>query len=188
MKNKKLTALLLVATLTICLAGCGSADTDSSTEADTTSQEAATAPEATETEADTEATGYVFYYNGVTIYAGQDMSEIEDALGDPVDYFEAESCAFQGMDKTYTYNSVIITTYPDGDKDYVYTIQLKDDTVETAEGVCIGDTTESVVSAYGESETDSDTALVYDKDNCELTFIMDEGVVSDITYAAIVEE
>ena len=33
----------------------------------------------------------------------QDMTEVLAAEGEPLSYFEAESCAFNGLDKTYTY-------------------------------------------------------------------------------------
>ena len=41
-------------------------------------------------------------------------------------YFEAPSCAFDGIDKTYTYAGFELLTYPKDDKDYVSSVVLKD--------------------------------------------------------------
>lgn len=68
----------------------------------------------------------------------ENMEPLVKKLGDADNYFESDSCAFQGKDKVYTYGSVKITTYPKDNKDYVYTIELLDDTVSTPEGISIG--------------------------------------------------
>ena len=82
----------------------------------------------------------VFTYDlkGVTVAMNENMEPLVKKLGDADNYFESDSCAFQGKDKVYTYGSVKITTYPKDNKDYVYTIELLDDTVSTPEGISIG--------------------------------------------------
>lgn len=130
------------------------------------------------------AAGYQFTYNGTTISLNDNMADILAKLGDPVEYFESESCAYQGMDKVYTYNSFIIYTYPDNDADYVLSISLKDDIVSTAEGISIGSDREAVTSAYGEGE-DTGVSLIYTKGNTKLTFIFENDKVTSIEYAAV---
>ena len=44
----------------------------------------------------TQAKGYVFIYNGVTVSVDGDMAPILEAFGEPADYYEAASCAFEG--------------------------------------------------------------------------------------------
>ncbi len=131
--------------------------------------------------------GYTFTYKGTTISMKEDMETVKAALGEPASYFESESCAFQGMDKVFTYGSVVITTYPDGDKDYVYSIELKDDTVETPEKICIGSAKSAVSDAYGAPSSETDTAYVYTKGSCNLTFIFADDAVTGITYVAKTE-
>ena len=55
----------------------------------------------------------------------------------------------------------MITTYPEDGKDYVYSIELKDDTVTTKEGAYIGMAKADVVSAYGTATNETEVALVY---------------------------
>ena len=127
---------------------------------------------------------YVFQSGGSTVAIDQDMSEVLAALGEAKSYFEAESCAFEGLDKTYTYSGFVITTRPDGDKDFVNSIVLTDDSVTTPEGLYIGSTAADVTAAYGESGTSSETLLGYVKGGCVLNFILDGDKVISIEYLA----
>ncbi len=127
---------------------------------------------------------YVFQSGDHTVAIDQDMEEVLSALGEPKSYFEAESCAFEGLDKTYTYSGFIITTRPDGDKDYVNSIVLTDDSVTTPEGLYIGSSADEVAAAYGQSDTQSDTLMGYVKGGSVLNFILDGDKVVSIEYLA----
>lgn len=135
-------------------------------------------------ESDLPAETYTYVQNGVTIAVNAEMAPVTEQLGEPTDYFESESCAFQGMDKVYTYGSVVISTYPEDDTDYILSIELKDDTVSTPEGISIGDAKDKVVSVYGEPSLETDSALSYQKGDCTLAFILDGNVVDGITYTS----
>jgi hypothetical protein len=193
---KKMTAILACAAASaILLCACGSSD--AGTEGNTSGSGSAVSTEAAGAESSAEGaddsasiaapTGYYFTLNGVTVSVNAAMAPIEEALGEPTSYFESESCAFQGLDKTYTYGSVVISTYPVDGEDFVYTIELKDDTVETMEGICIGSTKDDVTAAYGTASSETDTALSYEKDDCVLAFIFDGDSVANITYTAVTE-
>ncbi len=134
-----------------------------------------------------EPSGFAFEYNGVKIYMNTDAAPIIEALGECQDYFEAESCAFKGLDKTYLYPGFEITTYPMDDKDYISAIDLKDDTVSTPEGIYLGSTVEDMISAYGEDYIEELGSYTYIKDDSKLQFIVRDGEIAAITYFAIVE-
>lgn len=192
MKLKKMTAIFACAAVSaMLLCACGGSDAGASgTDTNAGSTEISEKdPAADNAAADQNAnpTGYFYTLNGVTVFANAKMAPIADALGEPTSYFESESCAFQGLDKVYTYGSVVISTYPVDGEDFVYTIELKDDTVETEEGICIGSTKDEVTAAYGTASTETDTALTYQKDDCVLAFIFDGDSVANITYTAITE-
>lgn len=192
MKLRKLTVMMAcVAVSGLLMCACGSSSDSGSSSAaagtDTEVSQTGSAEETQAAETSSAATGYVYTLNGVEVYANEKMSAIVDQLGEPTSYFESESCAFQGLDKVYTYGSVVISTYPQDDEDFVYTIELKDDTVETAEGICIGSSKEDVVAAYGTASSETDTALTYQKDDCVLAFILDGDNVTGITYTAVTE-
>lgn len=177
---KKLAALLMAVSL-LMLAGCGNdekviggsgqnSDSQQSGGAAGTSQD---------------AKGYVFTYNGTAIAVDADAAPIVASLGEAASYFEAASCAFEGLDKIYSYSGFDLNTYPSGDKDLVSAIVFRDDTVSTAEGVCIGDTLEKVKQVYGEGYTEEDGMLVYEKDGMKLCFILKEDVAA-IEYRSTV--
>ncbi len=150
-----------------------------------------TAGEETETEgenAEEALKGYIFQVEkdgtAVSLAVDMDMSRAKAALGESVSYFEAESCAFHGLDKTYTYEHFQIETYPDGDADRISSILLLDDIVQTSEGISIGMTKEELENAYGAEYEDKDGKLVYTKDGGRLSFILQEGKIKSVEYSS----
>lgn len=115
-----------------------------------------------------------------------DLTPVLEILGEPTDYFESESCAFQGMDKVYTFASFVINTYPQDGQDKIMSIYLMDDTVETAEGAYIGMHADEIIALYGEPTKTAESSATWEKGGCALAFLYDaDGCVSAITYASI---
>ena len=94
----------------------------------------------------------------------------------------AQLAGVEQQEFAYTYPGFVITTRPDGDKDYVNSIRLTDDTVSTGEGVYIGSTEADVTTAYGESTSDTEGMLSYTAGDVALNFILEDGVVTSIEY------
>ena len=163
---KKFISLILAMLMLLTFAGCGvnSDDTSSPYEA-----------------------GYTFTANGVKIAMSDDASAIVSALGNPISYTEETSCAFEGLDKTYYYGGFYMTTYPEDDKDYVYSVWFADDSVETEEGLYIGSSKSDVERIYGAEGANSENSYVFKKGNSKLIIIMTDNVVSSIQYEAVVE-
>lgn len=170
---KKIFTIMLCAVISMAvITGCGSdkkADTD------------------TKNDGTSETSVYTYEINGVSVAMNENMEPLVEKLGEADNYFESESCAFQGMDKVYTYGSVKITTYPKDDKDYVYTIELLDDTVSTPEGISIGSSKSDVEEKYGKASDETDTSYIYKKGDSQLSFIFDGDDVSSIVYNAITD-
>lgn len=138
------------------------------------------------TEKEKDYKGYVFIYHDAVIEINAEAAPILKKLGKSNSYFEAASCAFNGLDKMYTYNSFELDTYPVDDKDYVSMILFKDDSISTAEGVGIGDPAEKVTEIYGGDLIKGNGMSVYEKDGMKLCFIVEEGNVSSIEYQTAV--
>ena len=171
--KQKFAALALALGLTLSLAACGGGNAPAGGESPAPQNSAA--PQA--------AGAYVFTTgDGVTVSVDEDMAQVLTDLGEAQSYFEAESCAFEGLDKTYTYPGFVITTRPDGDKDYVNSIRLTDDSVSTVEGVYIGSSEADVKAAYGEDGGDAEGMLSYTAGDVTLNFILEDGVVTSIEY------
>lgn len=124
---------------------------------------------------------YVFQSGNTSIAIDDDMAGVLAALGEPQSYFEAASCAFDGLDKTYTYPGFIISTRPDGEHDFINSILLTDDSVTTPEGLYIGSSLEDVTAVYGEGET-TDTLFTYTKGNTTMNFLIQDGKIISIEY------
>lgn len=129
---------------------------------------------------------YVFEYKGVKIAPDMNTNEFLSALGDPLHYYEVKSCAFEGMDKIYTYTSFEISTYPNGANDLVSSIYFKDDTVTTQEGAYLGMAKSDVLALYGSNYTENAGAYVYSKGGMELHFIFDGETLASIEYVTTV--
>lgn len=206
-RMKKETAIIMTASL-LLLSGCGSngnerviegnVQTIESENEQSGSVQSAGTDEATsgaqdnsQNEAEQETSsvkGYEFIYNGVSVTMDADAAPIIEKLGEPASYFEAASCAFEGLDKMYTYSGFEIDTYPVGDKDYVSSVILKDDSVSTAEGVCIGDSFEKLQQTYDGEGEENAGMRVYVKDGMKLCFIMQGQDIIAIEYRSTVLE
>ena len=143
----------------------------------------ATAPVQTN---NTSVDDFVFEYKGIRISPDMNTNEFLANLGEPLHYYEVKSCAFEGMDKIYTYTSFEISTYPNGANDLVSSIYFKDDTVTTEEGAYLGMAKADVLALYGSNYTESAGAYVYSKGGMELHFIFDGETLASIEYVTTV--
>ena len=177
-KNRALSALIVLS-LIFALASCGSGSPDNRTP---TAPSGAGSSEAGAS-AQAESAEYVFETGGTVVALGDDMAQVLAALGKPLSYFEATSCAFEGLDKTYTYSGFAITTRPEGDADFVNSILLTDDSTVTPEGLYIGCSAADVMAVYGEEpQTESEWVLGYTKGGSAMNFVLEDGKVVSIEY------
>lgn len=163
---KRIFALLLSLTLALTLAACG----DSSSDATPTPPE---------------RDMFTFVYKDCALPMNAEFAPLLQTIGEPDKYFEAASCAFDGLDKVYTYGGIELTTYPDGDKDYISSIRLLNDTASTPEGITIGSTPEEAVAAYGEGYTTSDNLYTWENDNAMLSILFENGTAISVEYIAL---
>jgi hypothetical protein len=132
--------------------------------------------------------GYTFTHAGTTISVDADFAPLLASLGEPRSYFEAASCAFEGLDKMYNYGGFTVNTYPQGDDEFVSSVILNDDTVATPEGVRIGSSFEDMERAYGPAEASASGQIIYRKDGMKLGFILRDEMIVAIEYLSLVLE
>jgi len=182
---RKIFLFILVAML---FTGCGAKEEpiDNKDNSDNTVEDKNEA-ESKQEDTTKEPSGFFFENNGVSIYMNTDVAPVVDALGESLEYFESESCAFKGLDKFYTYPGFEITTYPLDGKDYVSVVYLMDDTVSTPEGIYLGSAVEDMIAAYGDNYEESSGSYTYTKDESKLQFIAKDDAIISITYLADVE-
>lgn len=183
-------SILLIAVMLFTV-GCGGKEastpvTDAGTTAEATNETPTSTDENTKVEAETsEATEFVLTYKDVEIKMHADIKPIVDQLDEADFYFEAPSCAFQGMDKTYTYGGFEIHTYEADGNDYVASILFINDTQATDEKVALFDTVEDVKKAYGEEFEESLGLYTYTLGESKITFLVEDGEISSIEYIAL---
>ena len=186
--RKRLFCLFAAVLLLSALCGCGGSSVGVIGGADGPTQITVGGPGTENNAAEEQApppepeTAYVFVYKGVTIATDAPAAPILEALGDPLSSFEAPSCAFEGLDKTYTYPGFELDTYPMDGVDYVSAVILKDDSITTPEGLMIGSPVADIESAYGEPTFTSLNLMVYERGGVRLRFILNGQDVISIEY------
>ena len=174
---KKIFALILALTMILTMAACGG-EAPETTAPVSGGEMAPITPD---------ASSWKYTVRGVDILMNAEAAPVVEALGEPVSYTEEASCAFTGLDKTYYYGGFYIQTYPIGEKDYIYSAWLVDDSSTTPEGIYIGATQAEVEAAYGADGFNGSNAYTMAGTTSTLTIILTDGVVSSIQYDAIVE-
>lgn len=128
---------------------------------------------------------YSFKYEEKEIKLAEEFSK--DKFGEEEAYSEIASCAFEGLDKTYTYKDYEITTFPKDNKDYIYSIYLLNEEVGTSEGVKVSDNKDKMISVYGEEYTQMGNQYTYTKGKTNIEFIVENDVITSIQYTYTAE-
>ena len=101
-KNIALAAVMLMAVFT--LAACGKKDDGGS---------------------------FGFNNGSVLLTPGEKFSADDEGMPETLQYMEAASCYFEGLDKVFTYDGYEITTYPKTDGDYIQDVNVSSETIRT---------------------------------------------------------
>ena len=135
-----------------------------------------------------EKTTYGVTLGTVSVEIDAEAEAILAALGAWKTYDASPTCAFEGEDKVYGYGSFDIQTYTADGKDYIHSIYLLDDAYATRKGISVGSTREAVITAYGDPNEESATALTYNADGMVLSFLLRDGTVTNIQYVKVVAD
>ena len=124
----------------------------------------------------------VFSYENIRIPMAAEAAPILAELGQAKSCSETPSCLFEGMDRTYCYGSFYLTTSPTSRGEQVTGVWFADDTVETPEGISIGDDAAEIMDVY-KAQNDGDTYIL-DQGNTRLQILTEEGIVTAVQYLA----
>ncbi len=182
--NHKVAAVLTALTLTAALTACGESVTSTDSKAPMTGTIETSDPAymAEQSSVKPGTVSYAWKINGTEIAINADADAIVKALGEPKSTFDAPSCAFEGTSYTYTYDGFTIETYPQDNLNKVYAVTLTDATVQTNEGVKVGDTLEAVTAVCGEPSQQTAAYASYNGEGVALQFFLEGGKVTSIVY------
>ena len=128
---------------------------------------------------------YYFRNNGITYRLNDEYNQ--EKHGKSIGYSEILSCAFEGLDKIYKYDHFEVTTYPNGTKDYIYSIYFLDVNVKTLEGLSISDSYQKMIEKYGEKYVKKDDEYIYTLGKTTLHFIVKNDIIESIEYLYVVD-
>jgi hypothetical protein len=129
--------------------------------------------------------------NGKVYRCSEDVDSLLEELGDDYSYSEAISCAYDGLDKSFSYTNFDVYTYPDGDVDRVSEITAYTNEVSTLKGLTVGDTVERMEELYGTGYSEEGITMVYEipprQENAEgasLYVTVEDGIIQSISITA----
>ena len=129
---------------------------------------------------------YSFAVGSVKVTTDDAAKPLLEALGTPIERTVRPSCLFgNANDVLYVYQGLEIETYTKDGVEYLYNIELVDDSVDrkTPEGIGVGDSRQAVIKAYGEPDSTSPAgAAIYNGKNMTLNFFYSGDTVSRIAY------
>ncbi len=129
---------------------------------------------------------YVVDIDGMNLTPGQNIDVTK--LKEGYDYFEIPSCAFEGIDKVYTYDDYELTIANVDGVDKVYSVYYSGDGVSTKEGIKVSDEVAKVKDIYGEDFTLDGEDIYYSDGNLNILFLTNNDVVVGITYTLITKD
>jgi len=126
--------------------------------------------------------GFFFTAGDVEIHMSAPALPIIEKIGEPLQYFEAPSCAFDGVDKSWFYNSFEIHAYPVDGEDFILSVILNDDIYGTDKFIYIGMTYDDMIAAYGNDYEQEEDQYLYRLGGTSLAFILLDDDIIQITY------
>ena len=182
---RKLIAMLALLVLVTALTACGS---DAELNEDlviTRGTEATEAAEAAQAEEITEAKIYRFLAEGVELVPGADFDPA--ALPEAASVYTVPSCAIEGTDNVYNYETFEVTAFDYGAGEQIYLIYIIDPNITTPEGLALGDSLDRMLELYGDSYERAGSAYEYSNEGTMLSIIVQGDTVASIEYRMVTE-
>lgn len=98
---------------------------------------------------------------GETFDCDTNITQVVESLGTDYQYAEGKSCAYDGLDKTYTYQDATFYTNPLEEGDIVTEIYSESQQTVTSQGLTVGAGRQQVLDAYGTPQEDDGYTIIY---------------------------
>lgn len=97
-----------------------------------------------------------------TFMMADDATDMKEHMGEAMGYFEQASCAFKGLDRIYTYEDVIITTFEDGKTERIYSIELLTNDAKTSYATTVGDSVDVIKEKHEDALQNVEGTDIYE--------------------------
>ncbi len=183
MKRKMMILLAALVTVSV-LTACGEKDPVPTGDNSDTTKPSAAQPNATGTvPGNTDTPEYYFMAGTVKLVPGEKFDAA--ALPAPNTTFEVPSCAFEGTDKVYNYETYEVTAFNDGKNELIYSVYLIEPTVKTPEGLAVGDDAAEIKKLYGDPKQVNGNEWVYTNGKVDIFIIVNNETVMSIEYRMV---
>ncbi len=118
------------------------------------------------------------------IALGAPAAPILEALGAPFGYAENKSGIYSGVEKTYRFSGLNLRTYQSEDGDRILGMLITDKSLQTTEGIAIGDTADRVRECYGQDAI-QDGHCVVRSNSGRMVLMLKNDVVTAIQYSLV---
>ena len=187
---KRMFAMLLALVMLLCFAACSQEQpndvpqiTMGAQQSNTPDAKGDETQESTQSQEKEEA--YAFTFNGVQLIPGAafDASKLPEASST----YEVPSCALEGTDNVYNYESFEVTAFDEGKGEFIYSIYLIDPNLTTPEGLAMGDSLNKAKELYGSDYTQDGSAYLYESAGTQLVLILQDDSIISIEYRLVTQ-
>ena len=182
---RKLIAMLALLVLVFALSACGSEADQNADLLITRATEETQIAEAGNVQAEDVKEEFCFVAEGVELIPGADFDPT--VLPEAASLYTVPSCAIEGTDNVYNYESFEVTAFDYGAGELIYSIYIVDPNVTTPEGLALGDSLDRVLELYGEEYVRNGAAYDFYGSETMLSIIVQNETVASIEYRMIGE-
>lgn len=107
-----------------------------------------------------------------------------EALGAPFGYGEQRGTSRKGVEKTYRFTGLDVRTYQGKDGERILNLLITDDSLETPQGISVGDTAAQVRACFGQDAIQGNRCTIQTASE-KMVLLLENNLVASIQYSLI---
>lgn len=119
--------------------------------------------------------------NDSVIALNEVMDEALEELDSNYELTESKSCLYDGYDKTYSFDDLVIVTYPSNNHDYISSIKILSEKINIFKDIHIGQSIDDLYRVMGENYVVNESYLcTYEYQDFGLAFYLENNQITQI--------
>ena len=107
-----------------------------------------------------------------------------EALGAPFGYGEQRGTSRKGVEKTYRFSGLDVRTYQGKDGERILNLLITDDSLETPQGISVGDTAAQVRQCFGQDAIQGNRCTIQTESQ-RMVLLLENNRVTSIQYSLL---